>query len=390
MIEALAGITDEPPGLTRTFLSAGAARARTLVAGWMHEAGLEVFEDAVGNLIGRRSCRLAGAPVVASGSHLDTVRNAGRFDGAMGIVVALRAAAAVRDVELPYHLEVVAFSDEEGVRFQSTYLGSRFYAGDGSVTTMAVRDAGGISIAEAVAGHEPEFPPPPSRRLAAYVEAHIEQGPVLENENRALGVVTGISGQTRLRITVCGVTGHAGTVPMRLRRDALAGAAEIVVAIESLARATEGSVATVGCLEIDRAASNVIPGLVTFSVDIRDADDDRRARLVGAVRKRIATVCAGRGLRSDEELLLEAPAVPCDPAIGEHLSDLVAEQEGLCPQMVSGAGHDAAAMAGVARVGMLFVRCRGGVSHHPDEFAAADDIECAIDVLTRFFREFQP
>ncbi|MDX2079721.1 MAG: M20 family metallo-hydrolase [Terrimicrobiaceae bacterium] len=387
-LEELGGITDEPPGLTRTFLSPAHLRAQRVVAGWMKEAGLDVFEDAVGNIIGRRDCGTEDAPTVACGSHLDTVRNAGKYDGAAGILAGIAAAERLRGERLPFHLEVVAFSDEEGVRFHTTYLGSRHYRGD---TFLAdVRDSNGVSLAAAVAAHCPRFPSPPARRLAAWVELHIEQGPILENENRALGVVPAIAGQTRLRVDMRGKSGHAGTTPMALRRDALVGAAEAVLAVEKCGRATHGAVATVGCVDVANAASNVVPGEVAFTVDVRHESDAIRTRLVGEIVERIQAVAGARNLFATIQTALEAPAVSCDVDIAATLSEIIAEEEELCPQIVSGAGHDAAALAAVARVGMVFVRCREGLSHHPDEFASADDIEAGIRVLTRFLREFRP
>lgn len=390
LLDALALITDEPPGLTRTFLSPALARARDLLAGWMRSAGLRVFEDACGNLIGRLDCGDPAAGTVACGSHLDTVRNAGRYDGALGVVAALQAAAAVAHSgrRLPFHLEVVGFSDEEGVRFQSTYLGSRFYAGTLGEADRAVRDAAGISVAGAMAAHRPRFPAPPPRRLVGYVEAHIEQGPVLERAGLALGVVRSIAGQTRARIFLEGRSGHAGTTPMALRRDALAGAAEGITLIEKLAAAADGLVATVGDLRIESAASNVIPGRVNYTLDVRDADDARRLEFCREVFRQIEARAVSRGLSVRIETPFSAPAVSCAPRLTEALADVVRRFQPSCPRLVSGAGHDAVALAGVTEVAMLFVRCRDGLSHHPDEHAAPADIALAVRALTEFLLHY--
>jgi len=390
MLASLAEITDEPPGLTRTFLSPASERAKVLVGAWMRDAGLEVFEDKVGNLIGRRTCSDPGAPVVACGSHLDTVRDAGRFDGAVGIVAGIVAASDLGDVALPYHLEVVAFSDEEGVRFQSTYLGSRFYAGDDSVLNSEVRDAGGTTISEAVASHTPSFPSPPPRRLVAYIEAHIEQGPVLEKEALSLGAVTAIAGQTRLRINLDGTAGHAGTTPMLHRQDALAGAAEGIVFLEQLARESPGMVATVGCLDLRSPASNVIPGFASFSVDIRHADDAIRASFVNLAISGLRSRATSRDLKIEVLTLLDSPAVLCDPPMTALVAEAISKNQNACPRLTSGAGHDAVALSATARVAMIFVRCQDGVSHHPDEYSSVEDISAAIRVLTEFLREFRP
>jgi allantoate deiminase len=384
----LAVITDEPPGLTRTFLSPALEEAKQVVAGWMREVGLEVYEDQAGNLIGRRDCGDPDAGTLACGSHLDSVRNAGRFDGPMGVVAGILAAGRVS--ELPFHLEVVGFSDEEGVRFQTTYLGSRFYAGRLGVAERAFADGGGITVEEAIARHAPKFPRPPARRLIGYVEAHIEQGPVLEAENLPLGVVTAIAGQTRARVTVIGRAGHAGTTPMMMRRDALAGASECVLLVESMARAVAGLVATVGQIDLRAPASNVIPGEVVFSIDIRHAEDDVRESFCRELFAEIEKRLHGRDLEARVEIPLSAPAARCSARLSEQLARLVERRQGRCLRLVSGAGHDAVALAEVTETAMLFVRCRAGLSHHPEEFAASADIALAVDVLAEFFATFSP
>lgn len=387
-LKTLAGISDDPACLTRTFLSPAHGRARQQVGEWMAAAGLEVFEDSRGNVIGRKACADADAATVACGSHLDTVRNAGRYDGALGVLAGIQAAEELRRRSLPYHLEIVAFSDEEGVRFQSAYLGSRFYAGDGE--PLRIADTEGLTFEEALAAHQPSFPAPPARKLFAYVEAHIEQGPVLEAGGMALGVVSAIAGQTRAKVILEGSAGHAGTVPMPLRKDALTGAAECLLLVEQSAREAGGLVATAGEIHVDSAAGNVIPGLVTFSLDIRDADDEKRRGFVSAVFEKIRVIARVRGLIARIEIRMDSDAVPCDPLLSGELARLVETRQGRCPLLASGAGHDAVALAKVARVAMLFVRCRGGLSHHPDEYAAPDDIDAAVQVLSDFLSRLQP
>jgi len=388
-LHELGAITDEPPGLTRTFLSPALGRAKLLVADWMHESGLHVYEDAAGNLIGRLD--VGAAQTVACGSHLDTVRNAGKFDGAMGVVAGLLAVAEIarRGKRLPYNLEVVAFSDEEGVRFQTTYLGSRHYVGKLGKIGMAATDENGVSVGEAIVAYKPRFPFPPSRgKLLGYVEAHIEQGPVLENANLALGVVTGIAGQTRARVKLTGKAGHAGTTPMTMRRDALAGAAECIAMIEKRARATKGLVATVGDLRIPSAASNVIPGSVEFTIDIRDAKNSVRQNFCKSLFAEIEKRMKKRNLVPRIEIPLTAPSVPCSPRLTKALTTLIEAKQGTCPKLTSGAGHDAVAISEVTEVAMLFVRCRAGLSHHPDEFAKPKDIALATEVLTELLANF--
>lgn len=386
-LETLAGITDEPPGLTRTFLSPAHGRARLVVAEWMREAGLEVYEDAAANLIGRWECPDPNAATLVCGSHLDTVRNAGRFDGALGVVAGILAVDRARARSPRHHLEVVAFSDEEGVRFQTTYLGSRAYVGRLGAAERAATDRQEVTVDAAIAAHRPTFPAPPPRRWRAYVEAHIEQGPVLETENLALGVVTAIAGQTRARVTLTGRAGHAGTTPMAMRHDALAGAAECIQLIENSARVAGGLVATVGQLEIPAAASNVISGEVCFTLDVRDSDNTKRERFCREVFAAIETVAHGRGLGVRIETPMAAPAVACASGLTDFLADLVLRRQRACPRIVSGAGHDAVALAEAMEVAMLFVRCREGLSHHPDEFASPGDVAVAIDVLADFLAE---
>ncbi len=392
-LDELGTISDEPPQLTRTFLSPALSRAKLRLAEWMHEIGLQVFEDQAGNLIGHLPCATPGAGTLVCGSHIDTVRNAGKYDGTMGVVAGLLAARDVirLGISLPYHLEIVAFSDEEGVRFQSTYLGSKFFTGRLTPNELKARDGEGDSVQDAIAAHKPAFPaPPPRQRLLAYIEAHIEQGPILETNNLALGVATAIAGQTRARVFLEGKSGHAGTTPMSMRRDALAGAAECISLIERQAGQIGGLVATVGELRIPFAASNVIPGRVEFTIDIRNADNRVRMNFVKNIFAELETLTKKRGLETRIELPLVAPSTPCSPVLTAALADIVTTMQGSCPHLISGAGHDAAVLAEVTDVAMLFVRCREGLSHHPDEFAAAPDIAQAIKVLAEFFINFAP
>jgi len=390
-LEELGAISDESTQLTRTFLSPALGQAKELVARWMHEGGLEVFEDQAGNLIGRLDCENPEAGTVVCGSHLDTVRNAGKFDGALGVVAGVMAVSEIRrrGLRLPYHLEVVGFSDEEGVRFQTTYLGSRQYTGKLGPAELAARDENSISVSDAIATHRPVFPMPPAGRVPlGYVEVHIEQGPVLENTGVALGVATAIAGQTRARIFLEGKAGHAGTTPMTMRRDALAGAAECVLFIEEQAKADKGIVATVGELRIESAASNVIPGRVSFTLDVRDGDDEKRTNFCTDIICGMEKMMEMRNLTFRIETVLSAPSVQCSPHLSSVLAERVSTRQTSCPYLVSGAGHDAVAMAEITEVALLFVRCREGLSHHPEEYASPEDIALAVEVLTDFLSTF--
>jgi len=386
-LDELGGISDDPTGLTRTFLSPASARARALVAGWMRGSGLETYEDGAGNLVGRLASRNPSAGTVVCGSHLDTVRDAGRFDGALGVIAAIRALDRIRASggELPFHVQVAGFSDEEGVRFQTTYLGSRYFLGLLTPGELSARDRDGISVGEAIGAFAPALPPPPGfgeGGLLGYIETHIEQGPVLETDGLALGVATSIAGQKRLLITLEGRAGHAGTTPMELRRDALAGAAEAISTIETLAREAGGIVATVGELRIPGAASNVIPGRVEFTLDARGAEDGALGAFYDRLEKKLLASADARGLRFTALPVQESCATPCSPRLTGLLESAVRKhQPAGCPALSSGAGHDAISFAPLTEIGLLFVRCRDGLSHHPEEYASPGDIDLAIAVL---------
>jgi len=362
--DELGRVSEDKGCLTRTFASPAMREANALVGSWMREAGLTVREDAAFNLIGRRVSKRRGAKTVMIGSHLDTVRNAGKYDGPLGVLLGVAVAARLRDVALPFHLEVVGFSDEEGVRYQTTYLGSRAMLGLLTKKDLKIIQEKGIEKARR--SHA---------ELLAYLEAHIEQGPFLEEQNRPLGVVTAIAGQTRIRAAFIGRAGHAGTTPMDLRRDALCGAAELILAAEKT-----GVIATVGQCEVTPGASNVIPGLVSLTLDVRDADDVPRKAACAKLKGEALRITKRRGLRlHDWHIVQETPSVRMDPAMTRILRRAAGR---VVPALPSGAGHDAVVMARACPVAMLFVRCKGGVSHHPEESVEASDVAAALDALT--------
>jgi allantoate deiminase len=362
--DALAAFTEEPGRLTRRFGTPALRAASDQVAEWMRAAGLEPRRDAVGNLIGRREG--AGGTLVL-GSHLDTVRDAGRYDGMLGVLVALASAERAR---LPCALEVVAFADEEGVRYGTSYLGSAALAGRFDPAWRERADADGIRLGDLLEGELPAA----RDDVLAYVEAHIEQGPRLEAAGLPVGVVTQIVAQAHARVEFAGRAGHAGTTPMDMRADALCAAAEWILAVESC-----GAVATVGMAAVEPGAANVIPGRARLSLDVRDD-----TRVLGALRERAEAIGVARGVAVAWDTTDETPAVACDPALTDALARAVREAGHEVARLPSGAGHDAAMMAAVAPVAMLFVRCAGGISHHPDESVAVEDVAAAIDVLDRF------
>ncbi|MYZ46500.1 allantoate amidohydrolase [Rhizobiales bacterium L72] len=390
-LDALARFSDEEGHLARTFLSPAHRCAADRVKAWMEEAGMTARIDAIGNVVGRYEGRRPGAPALLIGSHLDTVRRAGRYDGSFGVLTAVAAVAelSARGMRFETAVEVIAFGDEEGVRFPTTLSGSRAIAGTFDAAALDLVDDRGITLRDALAafGCDPAAIGAVARRpedILGYVEVHIEQGPVLEREGLAVGVVTAIAGASRAAIDVAGEAGHAGTVPMGLRRDALAAAAEMVLAVESTGRSAPDLVATVGRLVAEPGAVNVIPGRAAFTVDLRHPEDAVREAAIAALEGRIREIATRRGVRAEIRPTHAARATRCDPGMIAALSRAVAEAGLPVRLLPSGAGHDAMAVAALCPVGMLFVRCAGGVSHDPAEAVDQADAGAALDVLLRF------
>jgi allantoate deiminase len=390
-IEALARISEELGKLTRTFCSPAMRQANKLVGSWMREAGMTVSEDAIGNLIGRYPSRGEGGKTFLLGSHLDTVRDAGKFDGPLGVLIAIACVQQLHQsqVQLPFSIEVIGFADEEGVRYQTTYLGSKVLAGKFNEHDLKRIDVQDVSMADAIKnfGGDPEKLQAARRdpqKLLGYAEVHIEQGPVLEKKYQPVGVVSAIAGQTRIKARFTGRAGHAGTTPMNLRQDALAAAAEFILAVESSARAQAGLVATVGQIETKPGASNVIPGEVNLSVDVRHQLDDTRTMAVAHLQDLAHQIGGKRSVTTDWEVVHEAPSVPCSRDLSDLLSKAARQHLVEVTELPSGAGHDAAMMGDITPVAMLFVRCKGGISHHPDESVEMDDVRVAIAVMNDF------
>jgi allantoate deiminase len=396
-VEALALISESKDQLTRIFLSPEHRQAAELLISWMINAGMSAWMDPIGNVVGRYEGQNRDAPALLLGSHFDTVKNAGKWDGPLGIATAIACVAHLNrsDTRLPYAIDVVAFADEEGTRFSSTLLGSRAFAGRWERSVLSKADRSGVRMSDAMRefGLDPdqiETAGHPSSRYAAYLELHIEQGPVLEMANQPLGVVTGISGATRLRVRLSGTTGHAGTVPMRLRRDALAGAAECVVMVESLCKNDEAIFGTVGQIEAHPGATNVIPGLATFSVDVRAASNEIRETAIRDIKELIQEIAARRQLVPSIEITHEQCTVPCALQLQRQIA-MAIQRTGYRPlTLSSGAGHDAMALADLTNIGMMFVRCRGGISHHPDEHVSVEDADIGARVLLYVIENFQP
>jgi allantoate deiminase len=393
--DALARHSELPGGLTRVFLSPEARAATDKVLGWMREAGMQARLDAIGNVVGRYEAERPGRPCLMLGSHLDTVRDAGKYDGMLGVVSAIECVHALhaKKARLPFAIEVVGFGDEEGVRFGTTLLGSRAIAGTLDPKVLDTKDASGKTIAAALAefGLDPSALPQVSRKkgeVAAYAELHIEQGPVLEAEELPVGVVTAINGFSRLRVTLRGEAGHAGTVPMNLRRDALAAAAECILAVEKIAREHAELVGTVGRIDARPGAINVIPGEVQFTVDVRAPHDPVRVQALAAVKVEVGRIARERNLAHAIESLQDFDSSTCAPWLMKQLERAVAAEGLPVRRLPSGAGHDGMALQAIADICMLFVRCKGGISHNPAEAITEADAAAGARVLARFISDF--
>ena len=393
----LAAVSEEEGRLTRRFATPAMARANALVGDWMAEAGMTVRTDAAGNLVGRLEGGDPAAGTLLLGSHLDTVRDAGAFDGPLGVLAGVACVERLRaqGAALPFAIEVLGFSDEEGLRYGTAYLGSRAVAGSFEPALLDLVDDAGVTLGDALRafGGAPEDLGGASRhgeRLLGYCEVHIEQGPVLEGRDVPVGVVNAIAGATRAELDFAGRAGHAGTVPMDARHDAACAAAEWVLAVEAAARAEPGLVATVGRLEARPGAANVVPGAAVASLDVRHADDAVREAAVAALRVEARRIGAARGVGVAWREVMSAPAVAADGALTASLSAAVAERGLPVVTLASGAGHDGVALAELTGVAMLFVRCAGGISHHPDESVEEADVAVALDVLHAFVRGLAP
>jgi allantoate deiminase len=391
---ALALHTEEAGFTTRTFLSEPMRRVHADMGRWMCDSGMSVRVDDAGNIRGVLAAVRVDAPVLFMGSHLDTVPHAGAFDGILGVVLAVKLAGLVGRV-LPFAIEVIGFSEEEGVRFGFPFIGSRALIGDLDAEALRRRDSAGASVADAIRGFglDPdriaETALPDGIQALGYLEFHIEQGPVLESLDARIGVVEAIAGQSRLEITFEGRSGHAGTTPMHLRRDALAGAAEWVVAVEREARATAGLVATVGRIAAWPGASNVIAERVVLSLDVRHRRDSERVGACERMLRGARHITERRGLAFRAESRLEQPAVEMNGELTQLLERAVAESGEKPHRMVSGAGHDAMIVARRMPAAMLFLRSPGGLSHHPEESVRTEDVAAALAAGLKFIERLE-
>ncbi|WP_249977318.1 allantoate amidohydrolase [Vreelandella olivaria] len=393
-----AALFSEPgPGVTRLFCSPEHRNILPLISHWMEQAGLTPELDAAGNLVGRCPKAQAGGKTFIMGSHQDSVIEGGKYDGMLGVALPLLALEALRHegITLPYGVEVVAFGDEEGVRFPTTLVGSKALAGSITPNQLEARDTQGISLKEALItfGCSPENIPAIARdpvNTLGFLEVHIEQGPILEQSDHAVGIVTALTGIERHQVTLIGKAGHAGTTPMSMRHDALVGAAEMVLAIDSVLQGTDDLVGVVGKLDIHPNAVNVIPALVTFTVELRSPEAAIRHQGRDAVEAIVKEVATRRELAFDMENTYSADAVACADWIMQSLEEACTQVDQPVERLFSGAGHDGLAMQALTDIGMLFVRCKAGLSHHPDETITANDGETATRVLMAFLKQLTP
>lgn len=390
--DELGAISDEPGWLTRAYGTPALRQAQDLVAGWMRQAGMTTQRDAIGNLIARYEAdsSVSKPKTFVFGGHLDTVRNAGKYDGTLGVLSGLATVEHLQagNRRLPFAIDVVAFADEESYRFPTLYLGSSCWIERFDHSLLTATDADGIVLEDTIrafGGDPAKLTTATTTRddIIAFFELHIEQGPVLEAIDSPIGIVNAIAGASRFTIYVLGTAVHAGTVPMRLRRDALVAGAECVLAINGIANDREDLVATVGSLTVTPNAKNVIPGYVEFTIDIRHQFDDIRLKAVDQITREITAIGERRNVEVEIIEMPGAPSTPMDPDLIETWKDLFT-QAGIQPQLLpSGAGHDAVIVSGIAPVSMLFLRCKGGVSHNPAESIREDDVFVGIRMLSK-------
>ncbi len=394
--DILARYSEEANCLTRRFATQAMHSANDMFATWLSAAGMDVHYDAIGNVIGRYEALQPDAKTLLLGSHLDTVQNAGRYDGILGVMVALVCVERLhaRGERLPFAIEVLAFADEEGLRYHSAYIGSSAMTGTFDPALLHLTDINGVTMADAIQAYGGNPDPKllsasrwQSTDLLGYCEVHIEQGPVLEARNLPVAVVSDIAGQARIKLSFTGEQGHAGTVPMSLRKDALCAAAEFVLAVETLAHSQPGLVATVGQIDVQRAASNVIPGHVSLSLDVRHQDNAIREQAQQVLYEHARRIQDQRQIVLNWQLTQENRTVSCNPRLIHTFEQAIEAIGNPVLTLSSGAGHDAVVMSKLTDVAMLFVRCAGGISHNPAEAVLEEDVSVAIAVLENFITD---
>jgi allantoate deiminase len=394
-INELASISEDEGRITRTYGTKAFIEGRNKAEQWMKEAGLQTRVDNIGNIRGRLLSQNTYAKTFVIASHIDTIINAGKFDGPLGVLIGLDVIEQITQskTELPFHIELIGFCDEEGCRFHTTYLGSKALAGSFDTSALGIKDVAGISLREAIENiggnvNELNKDAISKKDWAGYFEIHIEQGPVLYEKNIPVGLVIAIAGQCRAGMVFNGEAGHAGTVPMEMRKDALGCAAEFVLATEKFAVANKKNiVATVGKLHIINSASNVIPAEVICSLDLRSADEAILSSSYDTIKKIAEDICKKRNIALEWNLIQQTKPVTCDAKLNKLLAQSIKESGYELVELVSGAGHDAVPVSAVSPVAMLFVRCFKGISHNPLENVELKDLAAAIEVSDNFIQQ---
>lgn len=387
--DELAACTESPGILKRTFMSEPMQRAHALVRSYMHSAGMQVRVDALGNIVGRLDGK--GPKAFLTGSHLDTVPDAGKYDGMLGVLIGIAAAKAIGAQNLAHHFDVIGFSDEEGVRYKMPYLGSLAIAGFFKQEYLARVDENGVTMSDAIKsyglnGEDFKSAAYDFSQVAGFAEVHIEQGPVLEAENLALGAVTGLVGQSRIKLFYRGLASHAGTTPMRGRRDAFAALSELNVFVEKYGLSIPNLVATVGMAQVRPGGANVIPGEVYFSLDIRHGDQPVLDRATEVILAEAAAIAKRRGIDMQIETQEAQAVVKCNSTLVNKMASAMDFHGHKSFRLASGAGHDTAIMSKVTNTAMLFIRSPGGISHNPIETVTVEDVAAAIEVFVTFLK----
>jgi allantoate deiminase len=394
-IEQLASYSDEEEGLTRLFGTKAFTQARDTIKLWMEEAGLQTSIDNIGNVRGKLVCKKTDPKIFVIGSHYDTVVNAGKYDGVMGLLAGLDIIEHLIEAgrKIPFNIELIAFSDREGLRFHSSYLGSKVIAGRFDINSLDDTDNDGITLQQAISGLEYDgtrllYDAIPAEKWLGYFEIHVEQGPVLYKKDIPAAIVTGIAGRKKISIEFNGVSGYAGTVPMNIRKDALCAAAEFIVAAERLAAAKKSNlIATIGKLEVDKAASNVIPSKVLCTLDLRSGNKKKFTRAYEELNELCEEICNNRKIYFEWKLLNETNPIDCDEYLKKLLKKAIKEREMEVFEMLSGSGHDATVISEVAPVAMLFVKSFKGISHDPLEKVEIKDLAIALEISDNFIEE---
>ena len=394
-IEELSRFSEDENSLTRLFGTKSFIDCSAKIVEWMDEAGLATHTDSIGNIRGKLASKNTNAKTFVIASHFDTTLNAGKFDGVMGILSGLDIAESIiqQNLDLPFHLEIIAFSTEEGARFHAAYVGSSVIAGTFDNRLLQQKDDKGISMHEVLESlnldpAQIENNKIPEEEWLGYLEIHTEQGPVLYEKNVSVGIVSAIAGQKKIEIIFRGESGHAGTVPMNMRTDALCAAAQFIVAVEEYASDDKRNmVATVGKINVENPVSNIIPASVFCTLDIRSSNASSLSKVYEAINKMCEAICHKRKIYFEWKLVQESAPSACDVALLSMLSKSIKRKNIEVVKMVSGGGHDAVAISRVSPVAMLFVKCYKGISHSPLENVEVEDIAAAIDVADNFIMQ---